>query len=304
MLSLLPEFQTATILRTRNPDYLAQCDIVVDVGAIFDSSTHRYDHHQRDFTGTFSDAHKIKLSSAGLVYKHFGKRIIHSVLSGICSDVFGDELVGICYLKIYESFIQHIDGIDNGVEVSDGELNYDISTTLSARVGRLNPAWNEDQSASVTNSQFSKAMILTGSEFVDHVTDLVQRWWPARAGVIKGINSRLHVHPSGSLVVFDNACPWQSHLFDVEKEMQISPILYVIFPDSGGSWRIQAVPQSLGSFHSRKKLPEAWNGLRDDVLSETIGIDGCIFVHATGFIGGAKTKESVLAMAIKALDTV
>ncbi len=31
------------------------------------------------------------------------------------------------------------------------------------------------------------------------------------------------------------------------------------------------------------------------------GIDGCVFVHAAGFIGGNKTYEGALAMAAKAL---
>ena len=42
-------------------------------------------------------------------------------------------------------------------------------------------------------------------------------------------------------------------------------------------------------------------GLRDDVLSEKSGIEGCIFVHASGFIGGHKTKEGALAMSFAAL---
>lgn len=33
--------------------------------------------------------------------------------------------------------------IDNGVSISNGEKNYQLRTDLSARVGRLNPNWNE-----------------------------------------------------------------------------------------------------------------------------------------------------------------
>lgn len=302
VLTLLPEFQESHVLRTRNPEALAQCNIVVDVGAIYDPSTHRYDHHQREFTGTFDDKHSIKLSSAGLVYKHFGRRIIQTVLQS--AGHTEEPLVDVCYQKIYDSFIQHIDGIDNGIEVGSGELKYEVSTTLSSRVGRLNPAWNDDQSAETANAQFIKAMQLTGSEFIDHVHDLVNRWWPARSGVVEAVRRRHEVHPSGSLIVLDNYCPWQSHLFDIETELQTNPILYVLYADQGGSWRVQAVPERLGSFHSRKKIgPEGWHGLRDDALSTTIGIPGCIFVHATGFIGGNKNKEGALAMAIKALES-
>jgi uncharacterized UPF0160 family protein len=44
----------------------------------------------------------------------------------------------------------------------------------------------------------------------------------------------------------------------------------MIYPDSGGSWRIQAVPVSPNSFESRKKLPEQWCGFRDQILSEKV----------------------------------
>lgn len=46
--------------------------------------------------------------------------------------------------KVYENFIEEIDAIDNGVDQFDGEARYKITTNLSARVGKLNPDWNDD----------------------------------------------------------------------------------------------------------------------------------------------------------------
>lgn len=66
-------------------------------------------------------------------------------------------------------------------------------------------------------------------------------------------------------------------------------------------WRVQAVSVSPGSFESRLPLPSTWRGLRDDELSRETGIDGGVFVHMSGFIGGNKTFEGALAMAEKAL---
>jgi uncharacterized UPF0160 family protein len=65
--------------------------------------------------------------------------------------------------------------------------------------------------------------------------------------------------------------------------------------------RVQGVPRDPGSFECRKFLPEPWRGVRDDALSQLTGIDGGIFVHANGFIGGNKTREGALAMASAAL---
>ena len=44
-----------------------------------------------------------------------------------------------------------------------------------------------------------------------------------------------------------------------------------------------------------------WRGLRFENLDEASGIEGCVFVHSSGFIGGHKTKEGALGMAEAAL---
>ena len=47
MLKQLPEYKHANIVRTRNKEELSECDVVVDVGGVYDPQNHRYDHHQR-----------------------------------------------------------------------------------------------------------------------------------------------------------------------------------------------------------------------------------------------------------------
>lgn len=55
------------------------------------------------------------------------------------------------------------------------------------------------------------------------------------------------------------------------------------------------------SFSTRRPLPESWRGLRGVALSDLVGTEGCIFVHAGGFIGGHESREGVIAMALKAI---
>ena len=49
-------------------------------------------------------------------------------------------------------------------------------------------------------------------------------------------------------------------------------------------------------------MPEAWRGLRDAELCAAAGMEGCKFVHNSGFIGGHETRDGALAMAQKALE--
>ena len=97
MLKKLPQYAHATVIRTRDLEKLAPLTIVLDVGALYDHTKLRYDHHQRGFFETFDGPNpamcdggrpdvtgpetaagefKTKLSASGLVYKHYGREII------------------------------------------------------------------------------------------------------------------------------------------------------------------------------------------------------------------------------------
>jgi len=108
------------------------------------------------------------------------------------------------------------------------------------------------------------------------------------------------VDPSMKILQLDQSCPWKEHLFSIEEENKITEeekIVYVLYADQSGNWRLQCVPTSSDTFENRKSIKKEWQGIRDKELSDLSGIDGCIFVHASGFIGGNKTKLGALQMA-------
>ena len=47
MLQLLPQYENAEIIRTRDQNILDTCDVVVDVGGVYEPLSHKFDHHQR-----------------------------------------------------------------------------------------------------------------------------------------------------------------------------------------------------------------------------------------------------------------
>ncbi|KAF9076337.1 metal-dependent protein hydrolase [Rhodocollybia butyracea] len=288
-------YRNSEVKRSRDPAVLDTCDIVVDVGAVYDESKQRFDHHQRGFEEVFGWGFSTKLSSAGLIYKHFGKEIIsnHTQLP------VEHPNVQTLWLKLYKEFIEAVDANDNGISQypSDLQPRYHVSTNLSSRVAHLNPPWNKP-----LDSQGMDAC-----SFFERLDYYANAWLPARDLLISAIqSSKAKVDPSGKIILFEGFLPWKEHLFNLESETASStpPVAtYVVYPDeTGGNWRVQAVPVSSESFESRKALPEKWRGLRDDVFSETSGIPGGIFVHASGFIGGNKTKDGALQMAKVALE--
>ncbi|KAE8626999.1 hypothetical protein XENTR_v10006830 [Xenopus tropicalis] len=252
LLRTVEPYRDAEIVRTRDPQLLAQCDVVVDVGGEYDPSRHRYDHHQRSFCETMQSLYPdkpwvTKLSSAGLVYAHFGSQILATLLG----KEEEDPIISVLYDKMYENFVEEIDAIDNGISQFDGDQRYSVTTTLSARVGHLNPRWNEpDQD---TEAGFKKAMELAGSEFVSRLDFYHRSWLPARALVEEAIRKRIQVDESGEVIVLaQGGCPWKEHLFQLEKELGLEKqVKYVLYPDQSAKWRVQCVPTGPNTFLNR-----------------------------------------------------
>lgn len=303
LLRLTDTFKDADLVRTRDPAKLEPLDIVVDVGGVYDPKKERYDHHQRGFTEVFGHGFNTKLSSAGLVYKHFGKHIIARTLN----IEENDDNVHTLWLQLYAELIESIDAIDNGVNIADGPLKYNQRTDLSSRVRRLNPRWNEPTTDDAYDTRFAAASQVTGEEFLQQLDYFATAWLPARDIVAAAIDERWNVDPSGEIVVFKQSAPWKDHLFAIEKTLKPpAHIFYVLYPENPDkpdtNWRIQCVPKNPDSFENRKSLPEAWRGVRDHDLEKVSGIPGTIFCHASGFIGANKTFAGAMAMARAALS--
>jgi len=228
--------------------------------------------------------------------------VIEEILKTKCGLKVENILLKKIFEKVYQGLIREIDGIDNGVPMFAGEPVYRITSDISSRVGRFNPSWNSTDDFDV-QSQFEKAMVIAGEEFVDRVMYYGSVWYPARSIVEEALENRYKVHPSGQILSLSQMCPWKDHLFDLESENGLDGIAkYVLFCSSPTDYRVICVPVNQGSFVCRKFIHKEWRGVRDADLHKISNIEGATFVHATGFIGGCKTKEGALQMAIKSLE--
>ncbi|KAL1957881.1 hypothetical protein VTO42DRAFT_5446 [Malbranchea cinnamomea] len=322
LLRLLPAYESSPLVRTRDPAALAKCDIVVDVGGEYDPARHRYDHHQRTFQATFP-RHTTRLSSAGLVYLHFGKAIIAQHMSLPVDH----EDVSTLYEKLYSDFIEALDAHDNGISVYDPQALdaagiqkrfRDGGINLGSLVGDMNQPGPDE--ADDEDARFAKASSFIGETFLRKLRFASGSWLPARATVNESYKTRHEVHPSGRIIALPKSgVPWKEHLYTFEEQDGRgieSQVYYVIYPEStapDSKWRVQCVPVTDASFESRKPLPETWRGVRDEDLDGVLAAEskargeakvpeGAIFVHASGFIGGHQTREGALAMAVRSLE--
>ena len=221
--------------------------------------------------------------------------------------------------KVYAEFVEALDAHDNGISVYDpAEVQgaekrfFDGGINLGSLVGDLNDHWEDDAGKSAEQLQqeederFLEAAKLMGLTFSRRLDYFWRSWLPARKDVSEAYTQRKTFDETGRVMVFKKGLPWKDHLYRLEEENPgEDKVLYVLYPEGpqeGSKWRIQAVSVSEDSFQSRKPLPEAWRGVRDEELDGVTGITGCVFVHAAGFIGGNKTREGALEMAIKGIE--
>lgn len=268
----------AKVIRTRNPELLATADIRVDVGGVYDPANNTLDHHFKDSPeGPLG----VRLSSAGMVWLHFGEQIVQAL--GVSADnakAVTDE--------VYKSLIAAVDAGDNGQSepyAAPGVENF----TLAHAVGTFSPSWDEDQSPASFDAAFEAAV---------KMVDQVLRGQVRMAyGSIKARNIVLEACAGDpEVVVFDKFVPWADTLIDATRQTK-----FVVFPSPGDTWMVQCVPPATGSFDKRLPLPADWAGARDAALEEITGVPGAVFCHPGAFICGARTKDGALALAELAL---
>lgn len=162
----------------------------------------------RSFDPFASTCFRHRLSSAGLIYAHYGLEVISEILKSNEQVLPRDGLTKI-YVHVYEDFVEEIDAIDNGVPIclNNGTQRYRINTSVSARVGHLNPQWNS--STLVTPELFEKAISLVGTEFAERVIDV------SLCVFFLVVDFRFIVYLGGDCVVAEPShCPesdWESH---------------------------------------------------------------------------------------------
>ena len=305
ILSLLPEFSNSIIVRSRSPAVWKETYILCDVGGEYNEENRRFDHHMKEFTYTFNSELNIKMSSAGLVYKHYGRQIIAEVLKRWKLFEKYEEYMDLIYKRIYENLIAYIDGMDNGVSryPKDVEAKYKNNTSLNNRITRVNPLWDDESGNKGQSECFTKALKIAEDEFLWQLYGIVRAFLPGYDIVKQSVLNRFNIHESGRIVYLVKSCAWKEHLHDLEKELGLTSennILFVIYK-ADYDHRVQTVALTPGSFDFRKGLLKEWRGIEKEELKTLSGLEDIVFVHSAGFIGGAISFENSLKMAERSI---
>lgn len=263
-------YPDARIIRTRDPVCLAQCDILVDVGGVYDDAKKRYDHHQRGFDKKRENG--VKYSSAGLVWFHYGT-------------ILGPLEV---YEQVDRSLIAAIDAADNGQRIHEAPGLVPVQT-VSGTISSLNPTWLEEVPV---NKRFDDALFLAGLVLERAIQNAL-----ARISARKWVEDALLKAHDGYLVLH-KYMPWQEVVCGTFARQDV---LYVLFPSEDGTWKVQGVPKTPGGFEVRKPLPAEWAGVLEGTMACISGVEDAVFCHSQRFVCGARSlagAEKLVKMAV------
>lgn len=261
--------------RTRDTALIEAADLVFDVGGVYDVARGRYDHHMRDLPRRPDGT---PYSSVGLIWRDFGRRALSRLVPGI-----DEDLLDPVWQDIDTGFILAIDQADNGVaSVGQGHL--------SLLIEAFNPTWASDQS-------YDDAF-LEAADFARGILARAGRHAHAEAQAESLVLAAAKRAPDPRIIVLDHKLPWEKAVF----ESGLHDLLFIIYPNEDStSWYCRTVPPEPSSFGQRLALPEAWRGLQEEEFSRAAGIADGVFCHPSGFICGARSRESAIRLAEKAI---
>lgn len=248
----------ARVVRTRDAEQLASCDIVVDVGGEFDPARRRFDHHQGAYQGPRSSAGMVLdwLETSGEVDEDLAQHLRQRVVEYIDAVDTGREAPRVdvpCFARIVET-------IGVGAETPEAQLSAflqasDIGVTLLEGLNRAH------------------ARIAAAKA---HVRERMEQ----------------AVSAGRSYILLDRYVPWKPIYFDLGGEDH--PTDFVLFPSEDATWKLVAIPPTLGQFEQKRPLPASWAGKMNEELEAATGVEGSVFCHKNRFIAVFRTLEGAL----------
>lgn len=267
-------FPNAKIIRTRDKQKLAECDILVDVGGEYSHENLHYDHHQKDFSETHSNG--ILRSGFGLVWKHYG---LYLAKTQYVADKIDDVLVA------------SIDALDNGQALYEDTYYGTPAHTITDFIENHNPIGHN-----LTDGDYNLAFFNAVSMASEYLKVLIAKY-TAKEADSKIFIDQYKKSKDRQILALDTA------LDCGDAEVQQPDLLYVVFPRIDGSWNVRAVELDAKSkFYSRLPFPEQWRGLRDAELAKVSNVKTAKFCHRTGFLAVAETKEDAILLAEKSIN--
>ncbi len=260
-----------SIIRTRDEKIIKEANYVCDIGGIYDPKINRFDHHQPEGAGKRGNG--IPYASFGLVWKQYGTELTDS-----------DTIAQF----IDQRIAQGVDAFDNGILVStslyEGVAQYGFHDIIRT----FRPSWKETFNI---DDAFLKSV-----ELAKHIlTREIKRLHDNHEAEVL-VEQDYQKASDKRIIILNSFYPWKETISKYPE-----PIYVIWKSPTDHNWVLMSVRDDWGTFTNRKDMPKEWAGLRDEELEKISGIPGALFCHRGVWLATAKTKESAIALAQKAL---
>ena len=284
MLSLLKRVR---VLRT-NDKALIQCVkkdgpkglIMVDVGGEFNPNRRIFDHHQESFEEHYSDY--MKLSVAGLVWRHYSMMILSKFDCPL-------PLIVEATLEVSHDLVHGVDAKDHGYGSNSIEMS------ISDAVDLFNPNWDDPEQD--PDEAFLQAVSLAQRILEKEIKKVVSI---VRA---KSEIENMIAHNDNELLYLPMYIGgWEEYILK-SFNPKAKKLLYCVYPDPEGGWKIQAISVSRDNLtQKRKTLPSKWCGLSGVQFTDLTGVETAFSCRADGTAATAKTLDGALRLAQMAIS--
>ena len=249
------------------PANLPKKTIVYDVGG------GKYDHHQLGGNGQRKNG--VPYASAGLIWRDFGR--------ALCQQTDNPNLV---WSYVDRSLIQGIDAHDNGISPKMPYVAQPM--TIPGVISGFHPVWDA-ATPDTEDIAFEKAVAFAGVILENTIE------YGASKVRAKMTVQQICDQTPGQVIVLDCYMPW-AEFVSRQKGDNRPPIYLAVYPNRRNHYVWCCSP------NSPYKAPENWRGLVGQELQKVTGVKTATFVHVTGFMGGAETKQDAIEMAEKLIS--
>lgn len=256
------------IVRTRDPQELAQCDVLIDVGMEYNPDEGKFDHHQPEGAGHRKNG--IPYAAFGLIWKEVGLVLCDG-------DQIATDLVD-------KDFVQVIDAYDNQIPL------YESSRVPDIQPGQDIMNFNYMGPTGFDNAIATARMFIEGRIASAKAVALSIK--PITESLLESTDKRVLILPHEKI-------NWKPTVPNLELANDAK---FVIEPE-GEDWLVRAVPVRANSSEKRALLPEELRGIEDaEAIEKLCGVADVKFIHRDGFYARAVSKEAAERLVYQSLD--
>lgn len=254
--------------------------IMIDVGGEFNPNRRIFDHHQADFEDHYSDY--TKFSVAGLVWRHYSMMILSKFDCPL-------QLIVEATLDVSHDLIHGVDAKDHGYGSNSIEMS------ISDMLNLFNPNWDDPNQD--PDEAFLQAVSLAQRILEKEIKKVVSN---VKA---KSEIENMIAHNDGEFLYFPMYIGgWEEYILR-SFNPKAKKLLYCVYPDLLGEWRVQAVSAARDNVGKKRKLlPLGWYGLSGAKLAKLTGVETAISCQTDGVAAVAKTLDGALKLAQLAIS--